>query len=227
MAKIAVIYHSVNGHTKAVAECMAEGIRNIAGTNVHLLEIKGEDVVGGRWRNEEIIDMLRDADALAFGCPTHMGGVSAVFTAFMEWGFYPWLNQEWKNRLAAGFTNSSSQSGDKLNTLTSLQVFASQMAMIWVPMGDFPGNNWSGGTRHDINRLGSFMGLMTQSNTDQDALEALTEADRITAVRFGEHFAKVVRRWLGEEIYKPEKYSAAEWRAWDTDRVNRKITGQI
>src|SRR5579884_160851 len=47
-----------------------------------------------------------------------------------------------------GFTNSASQSGEKLSTLLQLMVFAMQMSMIWVGGGD----NWSGGSRTDQRR---------------------------------------------------------------------------
>lgn len=224
MATIAVVYHSTFGHTKTMAEKIAEGVKNIPGNDVLLLEIIGEDVINGRWKNEEIIERLKNADGMIFGSPTYMGSVSSVFKAFLEWGFYPWLNQEWKNKMAAGFTNSSSQNGDKLNTLIDLQAFASQMAMIWVPMGDFPGNNWSGGSVNDVNRLGSFMGFMSQSNADAEGdaanlLNLSNKGDILTAIRFGEHFAKITQQFTGEKTHNTERHSAGEWRAMDTERV--------
>jgi hypothetical protein len=51
--------------------------------------------------------------------------------------------------------------------LIQLAVFAAQMGMIWVGVGDPPGNNWSGGSADDNNRLGSWLGAMGQSNGDQ------------------------------------------------------------
>jgi len=42
------------------------------------------------------------------------------------------------------------------------------MGMIWVGVSDLPGNNWSGGARSDLNRLGSWLGTMGQSNADED-----------------------------------------------------------
>jgi hypothetical protein len=51
-----------------------------------------------------------------------MGTVSAEFKAFMDKTSQFWENQPWKDKLAAAFTNSGSQHGDKLNTLVSLLV---------------------------------------------------------------------------------------------------------
>jgi hypothetical protein len=39
--------------------------------------------------------------------------------------------------------------------------------MIWIGLGLMPGNNSSGGKLDDLNRLGSFLGAMAQSNADQ------------------------------------------------------------
>jgi len=57
-----------------------------------------------------------------------MGSGSGVFKAFLEAVFRPhWLEQRWKDKIAAGFTNSASQSGDQLSRLLQLSVFAMQM----------------------------------------------------------------------------------------------------
>jgi hypothetical protein len=52
--------------------------------------------------------------------------------------------------------------------LLQLTIFAMQMGMIWVGVSDLPGNNWSGGSRTGLNRLGTWLGAMGQSNADKD-----------------------------------------------------------
>ena len=221
MATISIVYHSGFGHTKVLAEKIMEGADSINGNEVHLLEIKGEDVSNGQWRNETIIEKLNASDAIIFGCPTYMGSTSAVFKAFLEWAFYPWLDQRWKDKVAAGFTNSASQSGDKMNTLIDLQVFASQMGMVWIPLGDLPTNNFSEGSIKTVNRLGSFMGLMAQSNADQSFDAAPAEGDRLTAFRFGAHVAKATQRWIGEAVYQTERHNEENWRHLETQRIGK------
>ena len=221
MATISIVYHSGFGHTKVLAEKIMEGADSINGNEVHLLEIKGEDVSNGQWRNETIIEKLNASDAIIFGCPTYMGSTSAVFKAFLEWAFYPWLDQRWKDKVAAGFTNSASQSGDKMNTLIDLQVFASQMGMVWIPLGDLPTNNFSEGSIKTVNRLGSFMGLMAQSNADQSFDAAPAEGDRLTAFRFGAHVAKATQRWIGEAVYLTERHNEENWRHLETQRIGK------
>ena len=93
----------------------------------NLVEIRKEDVQDGRWNNAAAIEILNASDAIMFGSLTYMGDTSAIFKMFVEWAFDPWLKQAWKDKFAAAFTNSASQSGYKLNTLQSLSVFAMQM----------------------------------------------------------------------------------------------------
>ena len=155
--QIAVVYHSGYGHTAKLAAAVLEGVKESSGTKAVLVDVAQEIP----W------DELQRSDALIFGCPTYMGGPSAVFKKFMEDSSSRWMKQEWADTIAAGFTNSSSQSGDKLNTLVSLSVFAAQHGMIWVGLGLLPGNNASTASPQDLNRLGSFLGAMAQSNFDQ------------------------------------------------------------
>lgn len=103
----------------------------------------------------------------------------------------PW----WKNKIAGGFTNSGSQSGDKLNSLTDLAVFAMQHAMIWVGLDLLPGNNHSKGSVGDLNRLGAFLGAMAQSNVDEGPDLAPPTADRDTAEHYGRRVAEVAKIW--------------------------------
>ena len=104
-------------------------------------------------------------------------------------------NHGWKDKLAAGFTNSSSQSGDKLNTLIQLSVFAAQHGMNWVSLGLLPGNNSSQGSPEDLNRIGSYLGAMAQSNADEGAEVTPPQADRATAEVLGARVAAAARRW--------------------------------
>jgi NAD(P)H dehydrogenase (quinone) len=186
MVQIAVVYHSGYGHTKAVAESVALGAGRVPGTQVKLVPVE---------EAEARIGELDAADALIFGTPTYMGGASARFRAFAELTSKKWAGQEWKDKIAAGFTNSASQSGDKLATLDSLQVFAMQHGMVWVGLDLLPGNNSSKASVNDLNRLGSFVGLMTQANSDQGPELTPPDADHRTAQHFGQRVAEATVRW--------------------------------
>jgi multimeric flavodoxin WrbA len=109
-----------------------------------------------------------------------------------------WANQPWKDKLAAAFTNSGSQHGDKLNTLVSLLVFAAQHGMTWINLGLLPGHNSSTGSAEDLNRFGGFLGAMAQSNMDQGPDVAPPKSDRDTAFHLGRRVAEAAHRWQQE-----------------------------
>lgn len=190
MSTVAIVYHSGYGHTAVLAEYVSKGAKSLEGTRVVLL--KADDLLKadtGPW------DELQKADAIIFGAPTYMGSASAVFKQFMEASSKTWAAQGWRNKIAAGFTVSSSQSGDKLSTLSQFAVFAAQHGMIWAGTGMLPGNNSSKASIEDVNRLGSFLGLMAQANADQGSDVAPPAADRKTAELFGARIAEVASRW--------------------------------
>jgi multimeric flavodoxin WrbA len=176
MINVAIVYHSGYGHTAKLAQAVADGAANVSGTQVKL--VRTEDV-DKHWHD------LDAAEAIVFGAPTYMGGPSAAFKSFMEQSAKVWMHQQWKDKLAAGFTNSASQSGDKLNTLVDLAVFAAQHGMHWINLGLLPGNNSSKGSTEDLNRLGSFLGAMAQSNNDQGPEVAPISSDLRTAASLG------------------------------------------
>jgi NAD(P)H dehydrogenase (quinone) len=184
--RIAVVYHSGYGHTKVLAEAVARGAQSVPGAEVSLIPVAEAEA-----RAAEI----DAADAIVFGAPTYMGSVSAPFKAFMDASSKIWMSQGWKNKIAAGFTNSASQSGDKLNSLMQLAIFAMQHGMVWVGLDLLPGNNSSKGSVDDLNRLGSFIGAMAQSNSDAPPDQAPIESDRKTAEHLGRRVATFASRF--------------------------------
>jgi multimeric flavodoxin WrbA len=177
---VAIVYHSGFGHTKILAEAVARGAGSVAGTQTSLIPVEEAEARAAE---------LSAADAVIFGAPTYMGSVSAPFKGFMDWSSKLWAAGAWKDKLAAGFTNSASQNGDKLNSLVQLTIFAMQHGMVWVGLGLPPGNNSSKGSVNDLNRLGSFIGAMGQSNSDLGPDLAPIESDRKTAEHLGRRVA--------------------------------------
>lgn len=188
MTKIAIAYHSGYGHTAVVAEAVAEGVR-AAGAEPVLVKIESaaQDF-------DPLLDRIADADAVIFGAPTYMGDVSAAFRSFAEASSKVWMTQGWKDKLAAGFTNSLSLSGDKLHALTSLSVLAAQHGMIWVSAGQAPGAASGRTGPEDVNRVGSSLGVMTQSDNASPEVTP-PSGDRETARLLGVRVAEAARRW--------------------------------
>jgi len=179
MTQISIVFHSGYGHTKVVAERVQAGADSIPGTRTRLIPVEEIDA---HWAD------LEASDAIIFGSPTYMGNVSGPFKTFMDASSKPWLEQKWKDKVAAGFTISGSPSGDKLNTLQSLMIYAMQHGMIWVGNAEMPYNE------EGINRLGSFSGLMAQAGQVAPDIEP-NEANRKSAERLGQRVATATARW--------------------------------
>lgn len=194
MAIVAIVYFSGTGHTHLMAEAIAEGASKVAGTTVELLRITGEQIVNGRWKDDAVMAKLSESDAIIFGSPTYMGGVAAQFKAFADAASEVWFRQGWKDKLAAGFTHSSSPSGDKQGTLLYMAINASQHSMTWINSGEMSSVYY--GKDDGINRLGSFMGVMGQSAMDMSGKEAVLDSgDRLTSVKLGTRVADMVQRF--------------------------------
>lgn len=190
MSKVAVVYHSGYGHTAEVAKAVARGAAGIAGIDTQLISVTD---IAKHWQD------LDAADAIIFGTPTYMGGVSAPFKGFMDESSKIWAAQGWKDKIAAGFTHSANQGGDKFNTVTQLFTFAMQHGMIWTGLGLIPGNNSSKGSVNDLNRLGSSTGSLTQSGADQGA-DAIPPSDLKTAEHLGRRVALITLQFAGERV---------------------------
>lgn len=190
--KTCVVYHSGYGHTARQADAVLRGMKDVDGVEAGLVSV--EDLAD---ENSAAWETLDAADAIVFGCPTYMGSVSAGLKAFMEASSGRWMEQKWADKLAAGFTNSGSQNGDKQNTLVDIAAFAAQHGMVWINLNLMPGNNSSAGSVDDLNRLGSFLGAMAQSNVDEGPDKGPTKADLDTAAKLGERVANCAKRWAG------------------------------
>jgi len=108
---------------------------------------------------------LAAADAIVFGSPSYMGNVSWQFKKSK-----PWFSQVWRDKLFAGFTNSSTMNGDKMATLHMFMTLAMQHSGVWV------------GT-----------GLMAQSPSDSSPDEGLLPGDLETGKLFGKRVAEAAR----------------------------------
>ena len=174
---IAVIYHSNYGHTKRVAEAIVTGARQ----QLPESHAKAVDVHEVDW------EFLDQADLLVFGSAVYMGSVTAEFKTFMDETSKRWYHRKWEGKWAAAFANSGGLSGDKLAVLQQISLYAMQHGMNWIGLPLMP----TGHETHDLNRLSSFLGLMTQS-LDGPPEETPGSGDIDTAIWFGDHLAKTI-----------------------------------
>jgi multimeric flavodoxin WrbA len=177
---ISIVYDSGYGHTARQAHALAEGARERDGADVRLIAVADGPVP---W------DVLEASDAIVFGCPTYNGSVSARFKQFMEASTRAaWIPQKWRDKVAAGFTNSGAMHGDKLQSLVSMALFAAQHGMVWVGLDLFPGKS-----AEELNRVGGWLGAMAQSNDESPELSPI-DSDLKTAAHLGRRVAAIAQR---------------------------------
>lgn len=183
MPNVVVVYHSGYGHTARQAQAVATG------ANAILMAISSEgNLSEAEWAT------LDAADAIIMGSPTYMGMVSWQFKKFADASSKPWFAQKWKNKIAAGFTNSATMNGDKFSTLHYIFTLAMQHGMIWVGTGMMPSNS-KAAQRNDVNYVGSFSGAMSVSPSDASPDEMLP-GDLETAKQFGKRVAEATAQWV-------------------------------
>ena len=177
---ISIVYDSGHGHTAKQSEAVAVGVRRVAGAEVKLIPVADGDIP---W------DTLAESDAIVFGSPTYNGTISARLKKFMEDSTRTaWIPQAWRNKVAAGFTNSGAMHGDKLNSLVTMALFAAQHGMVWVGLDLFPGK-----TPSEKNRVGGWLGAMAQSDDASPEVTPIA-SDLDTAAHLGERVAALARQ---------------------------------
>jgi NAD(P)H dehydrogenase (quinone) len=98
MPKIAIIYDSQSGNTKAMAEAVADGARKVEGTEVRL-----------KTAEEASQDDIFWADGMALGSPCHCGLMSAKLKKFLDSSLQAWGKVDGK--IGCAFSSAGGQGG--------------------------------------------------------------------------------------------------------------------
>ena len=191
---LSIVYHSQHGHTAQIAQTLEAAINSTSRCVVYLISV--EEALQ-KW------PILHASDGIIFGCPTHFGNVSASFKSFMDATGAFWYKQLWKDKLAAAFTVSSSTCGDKLNTLQSIALFAAQHSMHWISLGVLP--RYMNDEQTDgQNRLGTYLGLMMQSDNSQKSVHPFHPGDLLTLELFANRLTEVAYQFTKNKIKQNE-----------------------
>ena len=188
MTTVAIVYFSGYGHTAKQAEAVAQGAAGVPGIEVNVLRIDQEGNLP-----DGALDGLSAADAIIYGSPTYMGGPAWQFKKFADASSKPWFTQAWKDKIAAGFTNSASVNGDKGATINYLFTLSQQHGQIWIGTGLMPANTKAHGPA-DVNWTAGFAGALSISPSDASPEEAPRAGDLETARLLGKRVAELTLR---------------------------------
>ena len=142
-AKVQVIFYSMYGHVYRLAEAIAEGAREISGTEVEVFQVAetlppevlqkmGATEARKAFAHIPIADpkRLADADAIILGTPTRYGSATAQMQAFIDATGGLWLSDALIGKVGGGFTSTASQHGGQETTLLGLSTFFFHMGMV-------------------------------------------------------------------------------------------------
>lgn len=135
--KILIVFYSQWGHTRKLAQAVAEGAGGVAGAEVVLRRVAEFPEVEQQTKDSEharkerdaqkdipvaTLDDLRAADAVIWGSPTRYGAMTAQLKRFIDTTAQLWLKGELEGKPGAVFTSTSTTHGGQETTLISMMI---------------------------------------------------------------------------------------------------------
>ena len=167
--KVQVIFYSMYGHIYKMAQAVAEGAKQVPGTEVSLyqvaelipddvLEKYGAKAAKAAFSKVPVatVDQLADAHAIIFGTPTRFGNMAAQMRNFLDQTGPLWAKGSLIGKIGSLFASTTTQHGGQDTTLTSFHttLLHHGMVIVGVPysesglahMGDITGGTPYGAT---------------------------------------------------------------------------------
>lgn len=180
MAKILVLYYSMYGHVEAMANAVAEGARDVAGTEVvikrvpELMPREAAEKAGAKLDQTAPVatpDELADYDAVIFGTPTRFGNMCAQMRNFLDQTGDLWMKGKLVGKVGSVFVSTATQHGGQETTITSFHttLFHQGMIVVGVPYACQELTNMqeiSGGTPYGASTLAEADGSRMPSENE-------------------------------------------------------------
>jgi NAD(P)H dehydrogenase (quinone) len=141
MAKVLVLYYSTYGHIETLAKAVAEGAREIAGTEVtvkRVPELMPPEVArqaGAKLDQEAPIATpleLSDYDAVIIGAPTRYGRMPGQMANFLDQTGALWMQGKLNGKIGSAFSSTATQHGGQETTLFSIITNLMHLGMVIV-----------------------------------------------------------------------------------------------
>lgn len=128
MVKVLVLYYSAYGHIEAMAEAVAEGVRQAGGTADlrRVPELVPTEVqASSGYKLDQAapvatIDELANYDAVVVGVGTRFGRMASQMASFLDQAGGLWMSGALVGKVGAAFTSTASQHGGQETTLFSI-----------------------------------------------------------------------------------------------------------
>jgi NAD(P)H dehydrogenase (quinone) len=199
--KVLIIYYSMYGHIHRMAQAVAEGARQVAGTEVivrrvpetlpdEVLEKMGALEAKKSMSNIPIcnVDQLAEADAIIFGTPTRYGNMCGQMRQFLDATVKLWSRGALVGKIGSVFTSSAAQHGGQESTILSFHITLLHHGMMIVGLP----YTFTGQSKLDEITGGSPYGASTIVGTNGERWPSENELE---AARFqGKHVAALASR---------------------------------
>lgn len=133
--KVLIVFYSTYGHVYKMAQAVAEGAREVAGTQVELrrvpetlpadvLQKMGAVDAQKAFANVPIckVDELASADAIIFGTPTRFGNMCGQMRQFLDATGQLWSQGALVGKVGSVFASTATQHGGQESTLLSFHI---------------------------------------------------------------------------------------------------------
>jgi NAD(P)H:quinone oxidoreductase type IV len=199
--RVHVVFYSMYGHIHRLAEAIAEGAREVEGTDVRLFQVpelvpeealtrSGAKRARGAFADVPLAtpDSLREADAIVFGTPTRFGNMTAQMRNFLDQTGQLWAQGALIGKVGSVFTSTATQHGGQETTIASFHttLLHHGMVIVGVPYSEKGLSvigEMSGGTPYGASTI-----------TGPDGSRQPSENELAIARFQGRHVAEIARR---------------------------------
>jgi len=202
--KVKIVFYSMYGHIYRMAEAVAEGVREVEGTEVELLQVPElipEDILeksGAKKARSAFAHIptarpndLADADAIIFGIPARFGNMCAQMRNFLDQTGGLWAKGALIGKVGSIFTSTNCQHGGQETVLISSYITLFHHGMVLVGM---PYSEMRQCTIDEITG-GSPYGVTTIAGPDGSRMPSENE---LAMARFqGRHVATIAKKLTG------------------------------
>jgi NAD(P)H dehydrogenase (quinone) len=199
--KVLVVFYSMYGHIYRMAQAVAEGAKEVPGTEVTLRRVPetlSEEILGkmGALEAQKAmanipvckVDELPAADAIIFGTPTRFGNMCGQMRQFLDATGQLWAKGALVGKVGSVFTSSATQHGGQESTILSFHTTLLHQGMVIVGLP----YTFAGQMRIDELTGGSPYGASTITGGQGQRMPSENE---LNAARFqGKHVAAIAAK---------------------------------
>jgi NAD(P)H dehydrogenase (quinone) len=199
--KVLVVFYSMYGHIYRLTEAIAQGAREVVGTQVEIRRVPEtlpEEVLKkmGAVEPQKVfahipvckVEELASAEAIIFGTPTRFGNMCGQMRQFLDATGQLWANGALVGKVGSVFTSSATQHGGQESTILSFHITLLHQGMVIVGLP----YAFQGQMRIDEITGGSPYGTSTIAGGKGERMPSENE---LAAARFqGKHVATIASK---------------------------------